>query len=221
MFGAADNPQWQVQDLLMRAEYRWQIGKVGLDSTAGWIAFHKGSQGRAFVVRFPYVPDGEYPDGGATVECWTVGAGQVANLDYADSGIYLMETEVLSPLYTIAPGETASFALEWASCACDGPAVDVQAGGCAARVLEVHGRQDSAHLVGAFGVFDAGELRIAWRQRDGELEWRESLGQVGPLQPVNLDHFCAAPPQAGLELYVIAEGDGSARLLAQHKTNIV
>ena len=53
---------------------------------------------------FAYVPDGEYPDGGATVECWTVGAGQVANLDYADSGIYLMETEVLSPLSTIAPG---------------------------------------------------------------------------------------------------------------------
>jgi hypothetical protein len=64
MFGAADNPQWQVQDSLLRAEYRWQIGKVGLDSTAGWIAFHKGSQGRAFVARFPYVPDGEYPDGG-------------------------------------------------------------------------------------------------------------------------------------------------------------
>ena len=123
---------------MLRADYRWQIGKVGIDSTAGWIAFNQGSQGMAFVEHFAYVPDGEYPDGGATVECWTVGAGQVANLDYAESGIYLMETEVLSPLFTIAPGETANFALEWASCRCDGPVVDVQAGGCATQPLALH-----------------------------------------------------------------------------------
>jgi hypothetical protein len=216
MFGANDNPQWQVQDSLLRADYQWQIGKVGLDSTAGWIAFQQGSKSRAFVERFAYAPGGDYPDGGATVECWTVGAGQVANLDYADSGIYLMETEVLSPLNTIAPGEAASFALEWASCACDGPVLDVQAGGCSSRLLSVHSTGGSAHVAGSFGAFDAGELQIAWRHCDGELEWRESLGPVGPMQPVILDHFCAAPPaQTGLELYVIAEGDGSVRLLAQ------
>jgi hypothetical protein len=216
MFGAEDNPQWQVQNSLLRATYEWQIGKIGLDSTAGWIAFYQGSRGKALVERFAYVPGGEYPDGGATVECWTVGAGRVANLNYTDSEIYLMETEVLSPLYTIVPGQSATFALEWASCACDGPVVDVQAGGCASRSLSVHDADGAISLAGEFGVFDAGELRIAWRQPDGGLEWGESLGQVGPLQPVILDDCCAAPgPQAGIELYVIAEGDGSARLLAK------
>ena len=215
MFGADDNPQWQVREGLLRAEYQWQIGKIGLDSTAGWIAFHQGSRGKAFVARFAYVPEGEYPDGGATIECWTVGAGQVANLDYADSGIYLMETEVLSPMRTIAPGASASFALEWASCACDGPVVDVQAGGCATRPLEVRAEDGALHFTGSFGVFDAGELRIAWRLPGGELAWGDTLGCVDPLAPVVVTYDCAAPPQAALELYVIAEGDGRPRLLAQ------
>ena len=33
MFGAEDNPQWQVRDGLLRAAYQWQIGKIGMDST--------------------------------------------------------------------------------------------------------------------------------------------------------------------------------------------
>ncbi len=215
MFGAEDNPQWQVRDGLLHAGYQWQIGKIGLDSTDGWIAFHQGSRRKAFVERFAYVPGGEYPDGGATIECWTVGAGQVGNLDYAGSAIYLMETEVLSPMCTIAPGQSASFALEWASCACDGPVVDVQAGGCASRPLAVRAEDGALHLTGSFGVFDAGELRIAWRLPGGELAWGDGLGRVDPLKPVILEYGCAAPPQAALELYVIAEGDGRPRLLAQ------
>ena len=214
MFGAEDNPQWQVRDGLLHAAYQWQIGKIGLDTTAGWIAFYQGSKGKAFVARFAYDPAGEYPDGGATVECWTVGAGQVANLDYAGSGIYLMETEVLSPMCTIGPGAAAGFGLEWASCALEGPVVDVQAGGCASRPLAVHGADGALALSGSFGVFDAGELRIAWRLPGGELAWGDGLGPVDPLKPVVLEHSCAAPPQAAPQLYVIAEGDGRPRLLA-------
>ena len=116
MFGAEDNPQWQVAGGLLRAGYQWQIGKVGVDTQAGWIAFCQAAQQAAFVERFAFTPGAEYPDGGATVECWTIGAGQVANLDYADSGIYLMETEVLGPLTAIAPGATVNFAIEWGSC---------------------------------------------------------------------------------------------------------
>lgn len=216
MFGAADNPQWRVQGSLFLADYRWQIGKVGLDSTGGWIAFYGGDSGRAFVQRFAYDSSGDYPDGGATVECWTVGAGKVANLDYADSGIYLMETEVLSPLYTIAPGATATFALEWASCACTGPVLDVQEGGCTAQPLNLLMTVGGAHLSCQCGVFDAGELRLAWRYPGGALEWGATLGSVDPLHPLVLDLACASPPpQAAPELHIIAEGDGRSRLLAR------
>jgi hypothetical protein len=216
MFGAADNPQWQVRDGLFWAEYGWHIGKVGLDSRAGWIAFYQGSTRRAFVERFHYEDGGEYPDGGATVECWTIGAGQVANLDYAHSGIYLMETEVLGPLQTLAPAESSTALLEWAACACEGPVLDVQEGGCTAERLAVAESEGGLHLRGRFGVFDVGTLQVAWRHAPGERQWREMLGRVGPLEAVTVDHRVERPPaNAAIELYVIADGDGQPHLLAQ------
>ncbi|MCB0068381.1 MAG: DUF4380 domain-containing protein, partial [Caldilineaceae bacterium] len=155
MFGAEDNPQWQVVNGLFRADYQWRIGKVGLDSQAGWIAFHRASEHVGFVEQFAVVPNADYPDNGATVECWTVGAGKVANLDYAGSGIYLMETEVLGPLTVIEPGASTAFALEWGGCRCAGPVVDVQTAGCTAKRLAVQTTSTSASLTGSFGVFDA------------------------------------------------------------------
>ena len=64
-------------------------------------------------------------------------------------------------------------------------------------------------------IRDAGELRIAWRLPGGGLAWGDALGRVDPLKPLVLEYSCSAPPQADLELYVIAEGDGRPRLLAQ------
>ena len=69
-------------DGLFEAPYQWQIGKVALDSPAGWIAFANQAAGAAFTISFDVVPGADYPDGGATVEVWTVGAGEVGNLDY-------------------------------------------------------------------------------------------------------------------------------------------
>ena len=37
---------------MMRVAYRYQVGKIGLDSPAGWIATVNGEAGTAFVQRF-------------------------------------------------------------------------------------------------------------------------------------------------------------------------
>lgn len=215
MFGADDNRQWQVADGLFRAEYRWAIGKVGLDSRAGWIAFHHGSEQAAFVERFAYVPGAEYPDDGATVECWTVGAGKVANLDYADSGIYLMETEVLGPLTAIEPGAAATFALEWDACRCSGAVVDVEPAGCAAEELVARMAGDTAHLTGSFGVFDAGHLLVAWLDAGGKELAGTTMQRVDPLSVLDLDMLLTPPSAAtDVELRVRAEADESVRRLA-------
>lgn len=215
MFGADDNPQWQVADGLLRAGYQWAIGKVGLDSPAGWIAFHQGSQQAAFVAQFSHTPGADYPDAGATVECWTVGAGQVANLDYADSGIYLMETEVLGPLTTIEPGASSHFAIEWGSCRCAGAVTAVQAGGCAAVPLTVQPAGDDVRLTGSLGVFDAGQLVIVWRDSMGQEVGRVTDQRVDPLKPLELDVAVPRPPGAtAVELRVRADADGVERLLA-------
>jgi hypothetical protein len=211
MFGNADNPQWQTRDGLFRADYLWEIGKVGIDSQAGWIAFSNGSRNLALVETFTVDPAAEYPDSGATVECWTVGAGQVANLDYSGSGIYLMETEVLSPFHTIAPGGAAHLNLEWAVCSCSVPIVEVQPAGCISAPLQATWKPDTLHVTCVCGIFDAGKLIAHWG--NGE---QTVLGIVSPNAPLQFVDQRLRPPSSAtsLTLAVRADRDGVERHLA-------
>ncbi len=215
MFGEEDNPQWQVdaQQGLFKAPYRWQIGKVGLDSVAGWIAFANATAGYAFAERFTVVPGAEYPDDGATVEIWTIGAGEVGNLNYEDSAIYLMETEVLGPLKNIPPGEKTAFTIEWGACRCPGPVIDVTEAGCLAAPLALEQLPDRySRITASGGVFDAGTLQLAWRDAQRAVITIQSLGPVDPLTTLYLDRIVKVPPQAAqLTLHVVA-GERQAHL---------
>lgn len=219
MFGADDNPQWQVDADrgLFRAPYLWQIGKVGLDSPAGWIAFSHTGEGCAFTERFAYEPDGEYPDGGATLEVWTVGAGEVGNLNYEGSGIYLMETEVLSPLRTIPPGAQTRFSITWGACRCDGEVIDTAEGGVTTGALHAAADGvDGLHLSGKFGVFDRGTLALTFYDGQGAALTSETLGTADPLTPVTLDQPAARPDGArSVTLNLISEADGQSRPIAR------
>ena len=198
MFGDDDNPQWQIdeQNGLFKGQYLWEIGKVGLDSPGGWIAFSQGTAGYAFTERFNYEESAEYPDDGATVECWTVGAGQVANLDYSATEIYLMETEVLGPMRTIAPGDSTSFTIEWGACRCPGPVVEVNEVGCVAERLQADVGDGYVRLTGKFGLFDIGQLSLSWINEDGQSVNQQSLGKVDPLTAVLLDRVLPVPKGA-------------------------
>ncbi len=218
MFGADDNPQWQTDSErgLFRAPYLWHIGKVGLDSPAGWIAFFGGEAGFAFVERFAYEPGAEYPDDGATVEVWTVGAGRVGNLDFTGRAIYHVETEVLSPLRTIAPGAATSFTIEWAACRLTGPVVAVSEAGAAAVPLRaVRLGSGYARLTGQLGAFDRGELRLVWLDAADSALATWPRGLADPLGAVLIDRV-TRPPQgaAAVEMRVAGE-DGQERLLAR------
>lgn len=216
LFGAEDNPQWQVEDGLFVAPYQWQIGKVALDSAAGWVAFSNTAAGYAFTARYAYEPGGEYPDGGATVEVWTVGAGEVGNLNYEDSDIYLMEAEVLSPMRTIPPGESTQFTITWGACRGLDRLVQVNEGGGLWQPLTVTAQAlGFVRLCAAGGVFDAGTLQLRWLGADGSVISSQPLGQVDPLSVVSIDHVLKNPENAvQAELWVVASQDGSERLWA-------
>lgn len=218
MFGADDNPQWQTdaQTGLFRASYQWQIGKVGLDSVAGWIAFSNAAEGVAFVEQFTHNPDEEYPDGGATVEVWTVGAGQVENLNYEDSDIYLMETEVLGPLQSISSGGTSTTSIEWGSCRCAGPVIAVGDAGCLCAPLEIETLANGEKRITASGgVFDEGELKLVWRDAEHRQIAAQLLGPANPLTPIILDLTVTAPERArslALEMIVGSRSRGLAEV---------
>jgi hypothetical protein len=217
MFGAPDNPQWRVDrdQGLFIGKYKFEIGKVGLDSRGGWIAFANTATGYAFVERFVVEPEGDYPDAGADIECWTVGRGQVASLSYDEtSGPFLMEAEVLSPFRDIAPGAIASFDIEWGACRCAGPILDVTAAGCVSRHLTVTSSGGHAALAGTFGVFEVGRLELTWLNSSGAAVASEHLQPVTPLTLVQLDLRTALPAHAaGLRLDVVTRG-GQRRELA-------
>lgn len=219
MFGEADNPQWQAdRDTgLFKAPYLWEIGKVGLDSMAGWIAFNNAAAGYAFAAQFTPEPGADYPDDGVTVEVWTVGAGQVDSLNYAESDIYLMEAEVLSPLREIAPGESTAFDITWGVCRCPGPVVEVTAAGTLSAPLTAEAvTDDLVQLKAAGGVFDCGELFLDWLSADGAVLAVYTLGPVDPLALVTVDRV-VRPPQAAAvaRLRVTAQIDGADRVLSQ------
>lgn len=218
IFGDEDNPQWRVDDErgLFVAPYMWEIGKVGIDSPDGWIAFLNAASSYAFAERFDVAPEGTYPDDGATVECWTIGKGQVENLDYDDSDIYLMETEVLSPFYDIEPGEERSFTITWGSCRCPGELiVHVSDGGCAGERLSAEKHGDTIQLTGRFGTFYVGDLLLAWVGEDDRDLSTLPLKRATPLAAVTLDRVVEPPPGAlRAELRVLTAANGETRTLA-------
>lgn len=223
MFGAQDNPQWNTDrnEGLVVADYAWEIGKIGSDACAsdgqsGWIAFSNTTLGFAFTERFPVFPGEEYPDNGSTVECWTVGKGKVANLDYEHSGIYLMETEVLSPFYTFQPGESHSFQIEWGACRTAGRIVDVQPGGCASQKLSAQPVSGEVRLTGSFGVFDSGQLLLTWLDAAGEVIGSIILREVSPDRLVAFDEVLQPPAGAMVAMIsVLADAAGAQRHLGK------
>jgi hypothetical protein len=217
LFADPDNPQWEVEDDLFVGRYLYRIGKVGLDSMAGWIAFNDASRGHTFVAQFDPEPGAEYPDNGSTVECWTVGEGEVpgVELHYEGSGVYLLETEVLSPLYDFAPGESHTFTIEWAVCRCPGKVVDVSEAGCASQMLRAVRNGEYIHTTGVFGAFDSGQLRLQILDAEGKVIGEQGLGPANPLTVSAVDTVIRAADATATQLQVRSDTDGTVRTLGE------
>jgi hypothetical protein len=218
MFGDENNPQWRADSSrgLVEANYLWEIGKIGIDSDGGWAAFTNLSQGCAFTELFTHFPGEQYPDQGVGIECWTVGRGKVANLDYEKTSIYLMEVEVLSPFYTFLPGESKSFELTWGVCKVGSQVLDAKPGGCTTTRFSARKMGNNLTLTGAFGVFDAGELELHWLDSNGKIVSAAHLQPVSPNKAVEISsEFDAIPGAMSLQLLVKTSADNLHLLLAE------
>jgi hypothetical protein len=209
LYGPRDNPQWRSDDpAVFTVEYARALGKVALDSQAGWIAFSDGEW--ALLHQFEVQPAADYPDGGATVEVWTQGPGVAAGVDFSQPQLRgeFMEMEVLAPLERLLPGEEASADLIWVACRCPGDRiVGATQAGCVSAPLRVERRGEISHVTGTFGVFMPGEAQLRVQETGSVLIARAA----GPLQPVVLDDDIAVPGGVRLELVM---GDSAAGKLA-------
>ncbi|MCY3781077.1 MAG: DUF4380 domain-containing protein [Chloroflexi bacterium] len=187
MFGD-DNPQYQLdaESGLLAVQYQGIVGKIGVHSPAGWIAFADKQSGFVLCMQFPYEPDAEYPDNGATVECWTESPGAPSPIPIRSPG-YILEAEVLSPLCTLQPGKVASQRVTWSAAFCPAPIVAVTDFGCAHRTLTVNLDGGWARIRGIFGCFLDGRAEIECLDEAGDVVSRLDLGPVSPLRVLRLD----------------------------------
>jgi hypothetical protein len=211
MYGRDDNPQWQpgVRPGLLGAQYQYRLGKIGVDSSAGWIAFVDEAAEFAFCQRFTYCPGETYPDGGASVECWMTGLGAVVDgLDYARDPLYHVEAEILGPLRRMAPGETQSLDIEWGAARCPGPIVAVGAAGCIHAPLKAGVRDGELHLTGVYGTFLQGSVQLAWLDAAEQPLSSEMVATSHPLHVLKSDLQRPVPPGASAVALQVTDARG-------------
>jgi hypothetical protein len=219
IFGEKDNPSFvaDAERGLMKVSYHYQVGKIGLDSHAGWVATVDGRQGDVFVQRFTFDPAKEYPDG-SSVEFWHNGVGRIfAYGEWMEmpnnhrENPYVFESEILSPFAQLQAGESYSYQYEWSACRIGGdfPVVDCSLAGLVSQPLSCQRRRDRTRLRGRFGVFHLGRLTLeAYDRQDGRLMTETLNPMATPLTPVLFDVDFELPARARSVALVLLDTEG-------------
>jgi hypothetical protein len=199
LHGETAHPSWHPHHHagLFAASYDHRVGKVGLDSNAGWLAAVDARTEYCFVSRFNWFADRPYPDQ-SSVEFWLNGPG-VLNLDGTIVTLspdmketpYYLETEILSPLFQLRPGQEAEFQIDWFAARCPNPVLTVTSAGCVSRPLQVSVSRNSALLQAVFGVFFPGRAEAVVLNAAGGVVAREDLGVSDPTRIFDLRHELA------------------------------
>lgn len=204
LFGEEDNPSWIVRDDMgmLQVDYFYQVGKIGVDSPDGWVATVDGQDGKVFIQTFDFEEDVEYPNG-ASVEFWHNGTGQINAYnqlltmdDNPVSNPYIFESEVVSPMAHMEPGEKYTYFYDWYTCSIGGdfPIIDCTKAGVVSERLTCHRNDSNVTIQGRFGVFSIGQLEwIALDKHDQTIAQDIVAEYVSPLDAIVLNHQILAP----------------------------
>ena len=219
IFGEKNHPSFQPEAArgLMRVQYQYQVGKIGLDSRAGWVATVDGESGAVFVQRFVFEPKKAYPDG-SSVEFWLNGAGQIHAYNKvmimatnAVENPYVFESEVLSPYAELKPGQSYTWRYDWyaANIGGDHPVVDCSPVGITSEPLSAQLTNGKLQLRGRFGVFAPGTFRAVFFDSRGRQLAQADLPEVlTPLKPTVVQQTLQPPAQAATLTLVLVNASG-------------
>ena len=191
--------QWRssVDDGIGAVQYLHRSGRLGADSTGGWICYVDEREGYAFAKRFAYRPGKIYPDGGISIA--------VATSDRQP----VMSMQVLSPLVDCASGTAFTFSEDWYATRIDGPIAAVTDVGLIKRHLALSTLAKSVHVEGTFGVFYEGTAALTAISPNGDRLAVNSY-YASPSQPLVVDAEVPLPvaDQTRLVLEVL-DSDGA------------
>lgn len=193
IFGDEDNPQWRrISESLLEVDYQERVGKIGLDASAGWLAYHRQADDIVFCQRFkPEMCKIDcYPDGGSTVACWTMGRGVAAGFDWGQLKERFMEAEVMGPITPLEPGEETSLLVRWNITRCPAPITWAGKWGCANEFPIIRRvSPDCIEVKGRFGVFNEGDLKVeVLRQREWHCIWSRRVEPLVSIEIAELIH---------------------------------
>jgi hypothetical protein len=206
MFGDQDNPSFQADKErgLVHVRYQYKVGKIGIDSPAGWSATVNGETGAVFVQRFVFEADKPYPDE-SSVEFWLNGTGRIhaynKDIVMPENTVenpYMFESEILSPFAALKPGQSYSWRYDWyATQICgDFPVLDCSDIGVTAEPLRAKADGRKTHLTGRFGVFAPGTVRAEFSDAKGKLLTSHDLLKASPLEPLVISTDLETPESA-------------------------
>lgn len=103
-----------VADGVARLPVEPGVAKFGFPTATGRVAW-TGPDGESLQLTVEVGEAARYPDGGSRVELWTQSPlpQPLDTLDGFHPDAWLVELEVLSPLYKLGPSESADFAITW------------------------------------------------------------------------------------------------------------
>jgi hypothetical protein len=198
-YGLVNNMSYQpdYDNEMMRVQYQRRVGKIGIDSPAGWVATVDATDGYVFVHRFQYEPDKAYPDN-SSVEIWMNGLGEFVAWgkvnqmpeDTKDNP-YNFESEVISPFATLEPGQEYTYHYQWYTAKIPAKVgiVDCTDAGVVCEPLVAKVKEKTLTITGKFGVFYEGSLGVHYLDAAGNNIHTESIiQQVSPLKASVLSH---------------------------------
>ncbi len=219
IFGDQGNPSFEVDGErgLMKVSYRYLVGKIGLDSHAGWVATMDGRRGDVFVQRFRFEPERAYPDG-SSVEFWHNGRGRIHTYGAwtdmpadRNTNPYIFESEILSPFARLQPGESYTWTYDWYACRIGGdfPVVDCSEVAVVSTPLVCRHEGGRVRLSGRFGVFCPGRLVLESCDKTNMLLATYVLKPgITPLEPVVVDTVMTLPPTSRHVTLVVEDTRG-------------
>ncbi|MHC4647231.1 MAG: DUF4380 domain-containing protein [Planctomycetota bacterium] len=209
LYGPVNNMSFRPDyaNQMMRVHYEHRVGKIGLDSSAGWVATVDATDGYVFVHRFKHEPDKEYPDD-SSVEFWSNGLGEFVAWGKVNrmpegpkDNPRLLETEILSPFAALEPGESYTFHYDWyaAKIPCNLPVTACSDVGVTCKPFSARLRKNKIYPEGSFGVFYRGYAGLVFIDEQNAVLGTDSL--LIPVTPLGaLDLSAVSVLRSGLKM---------------------